>query len=162
MMDNIKEIRKKYMRMAIELAEKGMDAGEGGPFGAVIVKDGVIVGKGNNRVTSTNDPTAHAEMVAIRDACANLNSFQLEGCEIYTSCEPCPMCLSAIYWSRPKAVYYACTKVDAAEIGFDDDYIYHQIYKPIDERDLKLVKLSRKESLVVFKKWDEKEDKIRY
>lgn len=151
-----------FMKIAVELAEKGMDTGEGGPFGAIIVKNGEIVGKGNNRVTSTNDPTAHAEMVAIRDACKNLNSFQLDDCEIYTSCEPCPMCLSAIYWSRPKAVYYACTKEDAASIGFDDDYIYHQIYKPIEQRDLKLTKLDEKESLRVFKKWDDKVDKILY
>ncbi len=151
-----------FMQIAVELAEKGMDTGEGGPFGAIIVKNGEIVGKGNNRVTSTNDPTAHAEMVAIRDACKNLNSFQLDDCEIYTSCEPCPMCLSAIYWSRPKAVYYACTKEDAANIGFDDDYIYHQIYKPIDKRDLKLTKLNDLESLRVFKKWDDKDDKILY
>lgn len=151
-----------YMQLAVELAEKGMDTGEGGPFGAIIVKNGKIVGKGNNRVTSTNDPTAHAEMVAIRDACKNLKSFQLDDCEIYTSCEPCPMCLAAIYWSRPKAVYYACTKVDAANIGFDDNYIYHQIYKPIEQRDLKLVKLNDIESIRVFKKWDEKVDKILY
>lgn len=151
-----------FMQIAVELAEKGMDTGEGGPFGAIIVKNGEIVGKGNNRVTSTNDPTAHAEMVAIRDACKNLNSFQLDDCEIYTSCEPCPMCLSAIYWSRPKAVYYACTKEDASNIGFDDDYIYHQIYKPIDKRDLKLTKLNDLESLRVFKKWDDKDDKILY
>lgn len=151
-----------YMQLAVELAEKGMDTGEGGPFGAIIVKNGKIVGKGNNRVTSTNDPTAHAEMVAIRDACKNLKSFQLDDCEIYTSCEPCPMCLAAIYWSRPKAVYYACTKVDAANIGFDDNYIYHQIYKPIEQRDMKLVKLNDIESIRVFKKWDEKVDKILY
>jgi len=151
-----------FMQIAVELAEKGMDTGEGGPFGAIIVKNGEIVGKGNNRVTSTNDPTAHAEMVAIRDACKNLKSFQLDDCEIYTSCEPCPMCLSAIYWSRPKAVYYACTKEDASNIGFDDDYIYHQIYKPIDKRDLKLTKLNDLESLRVFKKWDDKDDKILY
>lgn len=154
--------REKFMFKAISLAEKGMNSGEGGPFGAIIVKNGEIVGRGNNKVTSTNDPTAHAEMVAIRDACKNLNSFQLEDCEIYTSCEPCPMCLAAIYWSRPKAVYYACTKEDAAEIGFDDDYIYNQIYKPIEERDLKLVKIKSEESLEVFKKWEAKEDKIRY
>lgn len=150
------------MLEAISLADKGMNAGEGGPFGAIIVKNGKIVGRGNNKVTSTNDPTAHAEMVAIRDACKNLNSFQLEDCEIYTSCEPCPMCLAAIYWSRPRAVYYACTKEDAAEIGFDDEYIYHQIYKPIEERDLKLVKINSEESLEVFRKWDAKKDKIRY
>lgn len=156
------EEKKKYMQMAIQLAQKGMDAGEGGPFGAIIVKNGEIVGRGNNKVTSTNDPTAHAEMVAIRDACKNMDTFQLEDCEIYTSCEPCPMCLAAIYWSRPKAVYYACTKEDAALIGFDDDYIYHQIYKPIEKRDLKLFKIESKEAMIVLDNWDKKEDKVRY
>lgn len=156
------EEREKYMLEAVRLAQNGMDSGEGGPFGAIIVKNGKIVGRGNNKVTSTNDPTAHAEMVAIRDACKNLNSFQLDDCEIYTSCEPCPMCLAAIYWSRPKAVYYACTKEDAAMIGFDDNYIYHQIYKPIEKRDLKLYKINSQESLEVFKNWETKEDKIRY
>ena len=144
------------------MAEKNIVSGKGGPFGAVVVKDGKVIVAVGNRVTSTNDPTAHAEMVAIRDACKNLNSFQLEDCEVYTSCEPCPMCLAAIYWSRPKAVYYACTKEDAAMIGFDDDYIYHQIYKPIEKRDLKLFKIDSKESLKVFRNWDAKEDKIRY
>lgn len=156
------EEKEKYMMEAVRLAQNGMDSGEGGPFGAVIVKNGVIVGRGNNKVTSTNDPTAHAEMVAIRDACKNLNSFQLEDCEIYTSCEPCPMCLAAIYWSRPKAVFYACTKEDAANIGFDDNYIYHQIYKPIEKRDLKLYKINNLDSLQVFKNWEAKVDKIKY
>lgn len=156
------EEKEKYMMEAVRLAQNGMDSGEGGPFGAVIVKNGVIVGRGNNKVTSTNDPTAHAEMVAIRDACKNLNSFQLEDCEIYTSCEPCPMCLAAIYWSRPKAVFYACTKEDAANIGFDDNYIYHQIYKPIEKRDLKLYKINNQDSLQVFKNWEAKVDKIKY
>src|SRR5690606_24737844 len=115
------------MQEAINLSIKGMNNNEGGPFGAIVVKDGKIVGRGNNKVTSTNDPTAHAEVVAIRDACKNLGSFQLDGCIIYTSCEPCPMCLGAIYWARPDKVFYACTKEDAADAGFDDAFIYREI-----------------------------------
>ena len=111
----------KFMRRAIELAQEGMEKGAGGPFGAVIVKDGEIVGEGYNCVTSTNDPTAHAEVVAIRKACRNLESFQLDGCAIYASCEPCPMCLGAIYWARPEKIFFAATREDAAEIGFDDN-----------------------------------------
>src|SRR5699024_8470733 len=118
-----KDIHKKFIQRAIELSKKGMDAGAGGPFGAIVVKDGEIIPEGYNGVTSSNDPTAHAEIVAIRKACEKLESFQLEDCIIYTSCEPCPMCLGAIYWARPAAVYYACTKEDAAEIGFDDAFI---------------------------------------
>ena len=113
----------KFMRAAIELAQKGMSNNDGGPFGAVIVKDGEIVGRGNNKVSSTNDPTAHAEVVAIRDACAKLGTFQLDDCIVYTSCEPCPMCLGAIYWARPKKIYFACSREDAANIDFDDDFI---------------------------------------
>src|SRR5689334_5196158 len=112
-----------FMQMAIQLAMEGMDHDEGGPFGCVIVKDGQVVGKGNNKVTSMMDPTAHAEIVAIRDACRNLNFFQLEGCVVYTTCEPCPMCLGAIYWARPSRVYYGCTRQDAAAFQFDDDFI---------------------------------------
>jgi tRNA(Arg) A34 adenosine deaminase TadA len=127
----------KFMRRAIELAQNGMNAGDGGPFGAIVVKDGEIVGEGCNRVTSTNDPTAHAEVVAIRAACEKLNSFQLDGCTIYTSCEPCPMCLGAIYWARPAKVFYACTREDAANIEFDDQFIYEEIEKPIAMRESK-------------------------
>ena len=112
---------RKFMTRAIELAKNGVEANAGGPFGCVVVKNGEIVGEGNNRVTSTNDPTAHAEIIAIRNACKRLDSFQLDGCTIYTSCEPCPMCLGAIYWARPERVFYACTRRDAANIGFDDD-----------------------------------------
>ena len=127
---------KKFMREAIQMAQNGMDNQEGGPFGAIIVKDGVIVGKGNNQVTSTNDPTAHAEMVAIRDACKNLGDFQLEDCVIYSSCEPCPMCLGAIYWARPKKLYFACSREDAAAIGFDDEFIYKEVPLPVDQLSL--------------------------
>src|SRR5690349_4785723 len=116
-----------YLERAIALSKKGMESGEGGPFGCVIVKDGEIVGEGCNKVTSSNDPTAHAEVVAIREACKHLGTYQLSDCEIYTSCEPCPMCLGAIYWARPKRVVYANTRYDAAAIEFDDDFIYQEI-----------------------------------
>src|SRR6476660_6650984 len=120
---------KQFMMRAVELARQGVDANAGGPFGCVIVKDGRIVGEGSNRVTSTNDPTAHAEVVAIRDACTNLGTFQLDGCTIYTSCEPCPMCLCAIFWSRPAAIFFAGTRTDAAGAGFDDEAFYQELEK---------------------------------
>ena len=151
-----------FMRAAIEQSRQGMERNEGGPFGAVVVKDGRIIGRGNNRVTSTNDPTAHAEVVAIRDACRHLNHFQLEGCTIYTSCEPCPMCLGAIYWARPEKVYFGCTREDAASIGFDDDFIYREMALPIEVRQLPLLQLLPEEALTVFKQWNEKTDKREY
>ena len=150
------------MRRAFELAQNGVDAGRGGPFGAVVVKDGKIVGEGCNRVTSTNDPTAHAEVVAIRAACQNLNDFQLDDCVIYTSCEPCPMCLGAIYWARPALMYFACSREDAAEAGFDDDFIYEEIALPIDERRIKTVNFLRDEGLEIFENWVNKSDKTEY
>jgi len=150
------------MKAAVNAALKGMDNNEGGPFGCVVVKDGEIVGRGNNKVTSTNDPTAHAEVNAIRDACKNLNSFQLEGCEIYTSCEPCPMCLGAIYWARPDKVYYGSNQIDAANIGFDDEFIYKEIPLPYTERSIPFQQLGRKVALEAFIKWEEKEDKTEY
>jgi guanine deaminase len=153
---------KNFMRRAIELAQAGIDANDGGPFGCVVVKDGEIVGEGNNSVTSTNDPTAHAEIVAIREACRNLNSFQLEDCVIYTSCEPCPMCLGAIYWARPRRVFFACTREDAARAGFDDDFIYEEIALPIAERRIKTDFLLRDEGLEVFQNWIDKPDKTEY
>ena len=153
---------RKFMARAIELAKNGVDANDGGPFGCVVVKDGKIVGEGNNQVTSTNDPTAHAEIIAIRDACQRLNSFQLDGCTIYTSCEPCPMCLGAIYWARPEKVFFACTRVDAANIGFDDDFIYKELEKSNGERELELTSLMRDEALEVFGAWATKSDKIEY
>ena len=151
-----------FMKRAIALAEKGMNSNEGGPFGAVIVKDNKIIAEGNNNVTSTNDPTAHAEVIAIRKACEKLNTFQLEGCTIYTSCEPCPMCLGAIYWARPKKVFYACDKNDAALIDFDDQFIYDEIDKPIENRNIPFVRLLQDEGQAVFNKWREKKDKIEY
>ncbi len=151
-----------FMRRAITLAEEGMYSNEGGPFGAVVVKDNKIIGEGNNAVTSTNDPTAHAEVVAIRNACKKLNTFQLEDCIIYTSCEPCPMCLGAIYWARPKKVYYACDKKDAAEIDFDDQFIYTELDQPITNRSIPFERILKDEGKVVFNQWAEKVDKIEY
>lgn len=150
------------MKMAIELSRDGMDQGKGGPFGCVIVKNGKVIGKGSNSVSLTNDPTAHAEMVAIRDACKNLGHFQLEDCELYTSCEPCPMCLGAIYWARPSKVFYANSKKDAAEIGFDDDFIYQEIELPIEKRKIAFEQISQNEAKKVFKDWLKKENKNLY
>jgi guanine deaminase len=154
--------KEKFMTEAVNTALKGMNNNEGGPFGCVVVKNGEIVGRGNNKVTSTNDPTAHAEVNAIRDACKNLDSFQLDGCEIYTSCEPCPMCLGAIYWARPDKVYFGSTHADAANIGFDDEFIYKEIPLPFSERSIPFVQLAREIALEPFKEWDKKEDKIEY
>ena len=150
------------MRRAIELAQRGADDGLGGPFGCVIVKNGEIVGEGCNEVTSTNDPTAHAEVVAVREACRNLNSFQLTGCDVYTSCEPCPMCLGAIYWARPARIFVAGTREDAAAAGFDDELFYSEIEKPNDDRQLKMESLLREESQKVFESWLQKPDKVEY
>lgn len=151
-----------FMMRAIELSKNGLESGQGGPFGCVIVKDGKIIGEGNNQVTSTNDPTAHAEMVAIRNACKNINSFQLEGCEIYTSCEPCPMCIGAIYWARPDKIYFANNRSDAADIGFDDAFIYDEIGENLENRKIIMESLGRIEALEIFKQWKLKTDKIEY
>ncbi len=156
------EDKKKFMREAIQLSIDSMRAGNGGPFGAVIVKDGKVIAQGSNRVTSANDPTAHAEVVAIREACKVLGTFQLTGCEIYTSCEPCPMCLGAIYWARPDKMYFANTKSDAAAIGFDDQFIYEEIELDIHNRHLPTEQLLNGEALVAFKEWEQKTDKIDY
>ena len=151
-----------FMRRAIELSRSHMEAGEGGPFGAVVVKDGQVVAEGWNRVTSSHDPTAHAEVTAIREACARLGTFELRGCEIYTSCEPCPMCLSAIYWARLDRIWYANGQADAAAIQFDDAWLYREVALPLAERSLPLTQLLRDEALEVFQAWDAKVDKIRY
>jgi tRNA(Arg) A34 adenosine deaminase TadA len=151
-----------FMRRAIELARDGVENDHGGPFGCVIVKDGKIVGEGCNEVTSTNDPTAHAEIVAIRSACRTLNSFQLENCIVYTSCEPCPMCLGAIYWSRPDAIFFAGTREDAAAAGFDDELFYCELEKPNEDRQLRMTELLREESQRVFQNWIDKPDKKEY
>src|SRR5690554_2856765 len=153
---------REFIYRAIELSEKGMNNNAGGPFGAVIVKDDKIIAEGYNQVTSSNDPTAHAEIVAIREACRNLNSFQLDGCIIYTSCEPCPMCLGALYWARPAKIYYGNTKNDAADIGFDDSFIYEELALPMDQRKLPVIPLLRNEALAAFKAWAEKSDKTEY
>jgi tRNA(Arg) A34 adenosine deaminase TadA len=155
-------MNEKFMREAIKLALEGMRANTGGPFGAIVVKNGEIIGRGNNTVTTTNDPTAHAEVMAIREACANLNTFQLDGCEIYTSCEPCPMCLGAIYWARTSKLYYACSKSDAAAAGFDDDFIYKEIDLPGSERKIAFVQLLQEEAQEIFSEWIKKEDKVNY
>ena len=154
--------QKKFMRKAIRLSMENVQSGNGGPFGTVIVKNGKIIATGVNEVTKSNDPTAHAEMIAIRNACEKLNSFQLDGCDIYCSCEPCPMCLGAIYWARPKSIYFANSKKDAAEINFDDNVIYQEIKLPIHERKLTTTQLLRDEAQSVFLKWQESENKIEY
>jgi guanine deaminase len=151
-----------HMREAIRLSMENVDSGKGGPFGCVVVKDGKIIARGANEVTLTNDPTAHAEVVAIRKACKELGAFQLDGCEIYCSCEPCPMCLGAIYWARPKAIYYANTKNDAAAIDFDDAFIYQELERPIEQRTLFTQQFMRDEALAAFDKWRMSTKKIDY
>jgi guanine deaminase len=151
-----------FMRRAIALAEQGMDTAAGGPFGCVIVKDDIIVAEAHNEVTSSNDPTAHAEVVAIRRACQQLGSFQLDGCVVYCSCEPCPMCFGAIYWARPAKVFYACGQADAAAIDFDDEFIYAELARVPDQRQLPFRQLLRREALPVFSKWANKSDKVVY
>ena len=153
---------KYFMQAAIDLAEKGVDSNSGGPFGAVVVKDDKIIAEGFNSVTSENDPTAHAEVIAIRNACKKLNSFQLTDCTIYTSCEPCPMCLGAIYWARPKKVFFAGNRVDAAKFGFDDQFIYDELGKEMDDRKIEFENISRDRAIFVFEKWAAKGDKTKY
>ena len=153
---------KYFMNRAIQLGEKGMRSNEGGPFGAVVVKNGKIIGEGWNRVTSINDPTAHAEIMAIRQACSYLMSFQLTGCTIYTSCEPCPMCLGAIYWARPARVYYAANKQDASNAGFDDAFIYSELELAPESRKLVFRQMSQDKAQEIFRIWSEKEDKTAY
>lgn len=150
------------MKEAIALSRNGSSTNQGGPFGCVIVKDGKIVGRGSNSVTSTNDPTAHAEVVAIRDACRSLGTFQLTGCDIYTSCEPCPMCLGAIYWARPKRVVYANTKKQAAAIEFDDDFIYDEISTDLPLRKIPFIHFPHPEAEKVFEEWKNWEGKMKY
>lgn len=152
----------KFMQRAIELAKTGMENNLGGPFGCVIVKNNEIVGEGMNEVLFSNDPSAHAEIVAIRNACKNLNDFQLTGCDIYTSCEPCPMCLGAIYWSRPENVYYAASKNDAARAGFDDEFIYEELSVDLTERSIPMKQIEREEAVRLFEQWILKEDKTEY
>jgi len=152
----------RYMHKAIEIAYLNITNANGGPFGAIVVNDGIIVGTGANSVTSLNDPTAHAEILAIRDACRNLNTYQLTNCELYSSCEPCPMCFGAIYWARLKKLFFACSKEDATNAGFDDSFIYTEIDKPYELRKIQNMQLLRDESLQVFDAWKRKTDRIEY
>ncbi|MEH6994726.1 nucleoside deaminase [Neobacillus drentensis] len=151
-----------FMQKAIEEALQNVLTNHGGPFGAIVVKDGKIIGVGRNEVTSSNDPTAHAEVQAIRDACSYLKDFQLTDCEIYTSCEPCPMCIGAIYWARPKAVYYACTKQEAAKIGFDDQFIYDQLELPMEFRKIPMKQLFPDDGDIPFRTWENSKNKVEY
>ena len=155
-------MKNKLMREAIRISLEKMRCNHGGPFGAVVVRRGQIVGRGWNQVTSTNDPTAHAEVVAIRAACKRLKTFSLADCELYTSCEPCPMCLAAIYWARLQKVYYANTRADAARIQFDDAFLYREVARPISQRKIPMRQLLRREALKVFSEWATKPDKISY
>ena len=153
--------KNKFMLRAIELSINSVNSA-GGPFGCVIVKENKIISEGSNKVTSSNDPTAHAEVVAIREACKKLNTFNLTGCDLYTSCEPCPMCLSAIYWSRIENIFYANTRIDAKSIDFDDSFIYSEINKDLEDRKIKMFQMHREEALEAFKIWENKKDKIKY
>ena len=156
------ENQKKFMREAIRLSIENVQSGNGGPFGTVIVKNGNIIASGVNKVTQSSDPTAHAEIVAIRSACETLGTFQLVGCEIYCSCEPCPMCLGAIYWARPDRIYFANTKEDAADINFDDNFIYNELDVSISQRKLPTTQLLRDEAQMAFKQWRESTAKTEY
>ena len=154
-------MKNEFMKRAIELSIKSVN-NNGGPFGSVIVKDNKIIAEGSNKVTSTYDPTAHGEIVAIREACKKLNNFSLKGCELYSTCEPCPMCLSAIYWARVDKIYYANTREDARKIDFDDSLIYTELQKNIDERKISMTQMMRDEALKAFELWDKKTDKVKY
>ena len=158
----MRTVKETYMQQAIQLSLDGMRAGEGGPFGAVVVRDDLIVGRGRNRVIALQDPTAHAEMEAIREACRHRKSFDLNGCEIYASCEPCPMCLGAIYWSRLNRVYYAAERKDAAAAGFDDDFIYREFEPTRPKRRLQMEQLLREKAVVALREWAQMEAKVEY
>ena len=154
-------MKNEFMKRAIELSIESVNKG-GGPFGCVIVRDEKIVSEGSNKVTSSNDPTAHGEIVAIREACKKINNFSLSGCELYSTCEPCPMCLSAIYWARIDKIYYANTRKDAQKIDFDDSLIYSEFQKNINERKIPMIQMMRNEALKAFELWDKKIDKVKY
>jgi guanine deaminase len=151
-----------FMARAVQLAIENVRSGKGGPFGAVVVKDGRIIAEGANCVTSTNDPTAHAEIVVIRKACEKLGLFELRDCDLYASCEPCPMCLGAVYWARPSRVYFGCTAADASEAGFDDSLIYQEIPQPYSERKIPMLQLMRDEALEAFRAWKQQPNKVPY
>lgn len=154
--------RKEFMDEAIRLAEENVHSGNGGPFGAVVVRNGEIISRGVNMVTALNDPTAHAEVVAIRKACEVLGWFEIKDCELYSSCEPCPMCLGAIYWSRPNAIYFAASREDAAAAGFDDAHIYDEICSPLHERQIPTMHISHEDALKAFETWKESGNKVPY
>ena len=154
-------MKNEFMKRAIELSVESVNNG-GGPFGSVIVKDKKIIAEGSNKVTSNNDPTAHGEIVAIREACKKLNNFSLNECELYSTCEPCPMCLSAIYWARIEKIYYGNTREDARKIDFDDSLIYTELQKNIDKRKISMIQIMRNEALKAFELWDKKKDKVKY
>ena len=154
-------MKNEFMKIAIELSIESVNK-NGGPFGSVVVKDNKIIAEGSNKVTTTNDPTAHGEIVAIREACKKLNDFSLKGCELYSTCEPCPMCLSAIYWARINKIYYANTREDAQKIDFDDSLIYSEFKKTIKERKIPMIQMMRSEALKAFDLWDRKTDKVKY
>src|SRR5580692_11372880 len=151
-----------FMARAIQLSIDNVRSGQGGPFGAVVVKDGTVIAEATNQVTSTNDPTAHAEVLAIREACKELDAFDLEGCVIYTSCEPCPMCLGAIYWARLARVYFGNTATDASRIGFDDSLIYRELAQPHAQRKIPMIQMMREEALTGFREWEDRPNKIKY
>ena len=151
-----------FMARAIQLSIDNVHSGRGGPFGAVVVKAGAIIGEGANQVTSANDPTAHAEVIAIRQACRKLAAFDLEGCEIYSSCEPCPMCLGAIYWARISRIYFANADEDASKVGFDDSLIYRELAQPPSQRKIPMIQMMREEALAAFRAWESKPNKIEY
>ncbi len=151
-----------FMARAIELSIENVRSGDGGPFAAIVVKDRQVIAEGTNRVTATNDPTAHAEVVAIREACKKLGTFELKDCDLYTSCEPCPMCLGAIYWARLRQVYFGNTAADAGSAGFDDSFIYQEIARPHSERKIPMSQMMREEALEAFRAWSAKGDKVRY
>jgi guanine deaminase len=155
-MDNL------FMARAIQLSIDNVHSGRGGPFGAVVVKDGAIIAEGANQVTSMNDPTAHAEVLAIREACRKLGVFDLEGCEIYSSCEPCPMCLGAIYWARLTRIYFSIAAADASKIGFDDSLIYRELAQPHSQRKIPMIQMMREVALAAFRAWEDKPNKIAY
>lgn len=152
----------KFMRMAIDLATENVTSGRGGPFGAVVVRDGQVIAAAANSVTLTNDPTAHAEVNAIRAACTKLDSFQLDGCDVYTSCEPCPMCFAALYWSRCRAVFYGNTKADAAVVGFDDKFLYEEVNRPLEERRIPFERMLPDEAIYSFQAWQKSTERVEY
>jgi tRNA(Arg) A34 adenosine deaminase TadA len=160
--ETLNEGQSKFMRQAIQLATENVRGGRGGPFGAVVVRDGVVLATGTNQVTALSDPTAHAEVVAIRSACQTLGQFQLRGCDVYTSCEPCPMCLAALYWSRCRAIYYGNSAGDAAKIGFNDSFLYDEVKKPLNERTIPIQRMMADEAWESFAAWESSPMKVEY